>query len=61
MMVNPKFKVGDLVRWKQSPKEIGMILDIEGKQIKVIDLGGDFHLQSDWWRSFDWILAEESP
>ena len=54
-------KVGDLVRWRSSPKEMGMVLDSEGKQIKVIDLGGDFHLSSDWWRATDWIPAEESP
>lgn len=53
-------KVGDLVHWKQRPEETGIIIDIGGQQIKVVDLNGDFLGQSDWWERRDWKLVSES-
>jgi hypothetical protein len=53
-------KVGDLVHWKQCPEETGIIIDIGGEQIKVVDLNGDFLGQSDWWARRDWKLVSES-
>jgi len=49
-----------LVHWKQCPEETGIIIDIGGEQIKVVDLNGDFLGQSDWWARRDWKLVSES-
>ena len=54
-------KVGDLVHWFNRKDETGIIIDIEGEQIKVVDLSGDFKLQTDWWQANDWKIVEEKP
>tara|TARA_R110000796_G_scaffold218882_1_gene334826 strand:+ start:1415 stop:1624 length:210 start_codon:yes stop_codon:yes gene_type:complete len=53
-------KVGDLVYWNCTTRterpELGIIIDEDAGQIRVVDLGGDRHGDTDWWDIEVWSL-----